>query len=86
MENTSPKAQTVRFLRRDDAAKYVRTKYGFPCSKNWLAKLAVVGGGPVFQKAGRIPLYAPADLDAWSKARIGAPQWSTSDALARRRT
>lgn len=74
---TSPEA--VRYLRRVDAARYVESSYGFPCSPRWLAKLAVTGGGPVFRKAGRIPIYAPADLDAWSQSRIGAPQKSTSD-------
>lgn len=69
----------ARFLRRAEAATYVQTTYGFPCSRQWLAKLAVVGGGPVFRKAGRTPIYAPADLDAWAAARIGQPQRSTSD-------
>ena len=69
---------TARYLTRAAAAQYVRATYGFPCSRQWLAKLAVVGGGPVYRKAGRTPLYAPADLDAWATARIGAPQRSTS--------
>ncbi len=72
-------AEERRFLRRDDAARYVATTFGFPCSRQWLAKLAVVGGGPMFRKAGRTPLYSPADLDAWAVARIGAPQRSTSE-------
>ncbi len=69
----------ARFLRRADAALYVSQNYGFPCSRQWLAKLAVIGGGPMFRKAGRTPIYAPQDLDAWAKDRIGAPQRSTSD-------
>jgi hypothetical protein len=69
-----------RFLRRADAAAYVTDRYGFPCSRQWLAKLAVVGGGPVFRKAGRYPIYQPADLDRWAQARIGPAQRSTSDA------
>lgn len=69
----------TRYLRRTEAAAYVRLRWGMPCSRQWLAKLAVTGGGPVFRKAGRTPLYAPADLDAWAEARIGAPQRSTSD-------
>ena len=75
----SPAATQPHFLRRHEAAQYVQTNYGFPCSRQWLAKLAVVGGGPVFRKAGRTPIYAPADLDAWAIERIGAPQRSTSD-------
>jgi hypothetical protein len=67
-----------RYFRRDAAARYVRENWGLPCSKAWLAKLAVVGGGPVFRKAGKTPLYDPIDLDTWAQARIGAPQKSTS--------
>jgi hypothetical protein len=69
---------TTRYLRRADAAHYVRTVWGMPCSPKWLAKLAVVGGGPVYRKAGRFPLYAASDLDVWAEARIGAPRRSTS--------
>ena len=56
-------ATNNRFLRRADAAAYVTKSYGFPCSRQWLAKLAVIGGGPVFRKAGRFPIYRPTDLD-----------------------
>jgi hypothetical protein len=67
------------FLRRADAAVYVSERYGFPCSRQWLAKLAVIGGGPVFRKAGRFPIYKAADLDAWAQSRIGPAQTSTSE-------
>ena len=66
------------YLRRSDAARHVRETWGLPCSPRWLAKLAVVGGGPTYRKAGRTPLYAPADLDDWAKSHIGAPRKSTS--------
>jgi hypothetical protein len=68
-----------RFLRRAEAAIYVTDRFGFPCSRQWLAKLAVIGGGPVFRKAGRYPIYLPEDLDLWAQARIGPEQRSTSD-------
>ena len=74
-------ANAPRYFRRDTAARYVRENWGLPCSKAWLAKLAVVGGGPVFRKAGKTPLYLPADLDVWAQARIGAPRRSTSVAV-----
>jgi hypothetical protein len=67
-----------RFLRRSEAAEYVAHRYGFPCSRQWLAKLAVIGG-PVFRKAGRYPVYEPSELDRWAEARIGPPQRSTSE-------
>ena len=74
-----------RYLGRNEAARYIRTRYGFPCSRQWLAKLAVLGGGPIFRKAGRNPIYAPADLDDWAMSRIGQPQRSTSDVLTEAR-
>jgi hypothetical protein len=67
------------FLRRSDAATYIAERYGFPCSRQWLAKLAVIGGGPVFRKAGRYPVYEPAELERWAEARIGPPRRSTSE-------
>lgn len=67
------------FLRRAAAASYVQDCWGLPCSRAWLAKLAVIGGGPIYRKAGRTPIYAPSDLDDWAQRRIGAPQRSTSD-------
>jgi hypothetical protein len=79
MSNTnSEHARGECYLRRGDAAAYVTRRYGFPCSRQWLAKLAVIGGGPVFRKAGRYPIYHPADLDRWAQARIGPAQCSTS--------
>ncbi|MCF3935320.1 hypothetical protein L1787_18150 [Acuticoccus sp. M5D2P5] len=59
----------------------MREAYGFPCSPRWLAKLAVVGGGPPFRKAGRTPLYDPKDLDAWARNRIGQLRETTSDCV-----
>jgi hypothetical protein len=67
-----------RYLRREQAAQYVREIWGLPCSTRWLAKLAVVGGGPVYRKAGKFPLYQPTDLDVWAQAKIGEPRKSTS--------
>jgi hypothetical protein len=74
-----PDGYGKRFLRRSEAAEYVVNHYGFPCSRQWLAKLAVIGGGPVFHKAGRYPVYEPSELDRWAEARIGPPQRSTSE-------
>jgi hypothetical protein len=45
-----------------------------------LAKLACVGGGPLFYKMGKWPLYDPADLDAWARERLGQPIPNTSAA------
>lgn len=71
-------APSSRYFRRAEAAHYVRRTWGMPCSSKWLAKLAVVGGGPIYRKAGRFPLYAAGDLDQWASSRLGAPLRSTS--------
>jgi hypothetical protein len=68
-----------RLLRRIEAASYVTSTWGVPLSPRTLAKLAVVGGGPLFRKAGRYPLYEIADLDSWALSKIGPKQRSTSD-------
>jgi hypothetical protein len=61
------------FLRRADAANYVSKRYGFPCSRQWLAKLAVIGGGPLFRKAGRsfslTPLRTPVTVTWFEEMR-----------------
>jgi hypothetical protein len=66
-------------LRRREAAQYVRETHGIPLQSSTLAKLAVVGGGPPFRKAGRIPLYETGDLDAWAASKLGPQRRSTSD-------
>jgi hypothetical protein len=73
---------TPRYLRRGEAAAHVYAKWGIPCSPKTLAKLAVIGGGPVFRKAGRLPLYSASDLDAWAEGRISKPVRSTSELAA----
>jgi hypothetical protein len=69
------------YLRRRAAAEYLRNVWGVPCSEKTLAKLASVGGAttPIFRRFGRIPLYLPADLDAYAEGRLGKPVRSTSE-------
>jgi hypothetical protein len=71
-----------RFLRRAEAAKHIREKWGYPCSPRTLAKYAVVGGGPPFRKAGRYPLYHPEELDRWVSDKLSDPVTSTSELAA----
>jgi hypothetical protein len=66
------------YLRRVAAAQYVQERYGLRCSKQTLAKLATMGGGPIFHSAGRTPLYSPVDLDEWALSKISGPRASTS--------
>jgi hypothetical protein len=68
-----------RYFRRAEAAKYI-SKYYFPCSRNWLAKLAcLTSDGPPFRKAGRIPLYSRSDVDVWAQSKLGPLLRSTSE-------
>jgi hypothetical protein len=66
-------------LRRDEAAQHIQGTWGYPCSPRTLAKYAVIGGGPVFRRAGRFPLYSTDDLDAWITSKLSPPMRSTSD-------
>jgi hypothetical protein len=69
-----------RFLRRHDAAKYVRERWGIPCATRTLAKIACVSSdGPEMYYAGRVPLYTAESLDAWALKKIGPARRSTSD-------
>ena len=71
------------YLRRDRAAEYLQTKYGFGTTAT-LAKLAVIGGGPLFQKIGRWPVYTVEQLDAWAASRMSAPGRSTAEVGSKR--
>lgn len=68
-----------RFLRRADAAKYVRERWGIPCAARTLAKIACVSSdGPEMRYAGRVPLYTTKSLDQWAVKKIGPARRSTS--------
>jgi len=63
--------------RRVPAAQYLRERWGIACSAGTLANLAVTGTGPIYRLAGRFPVYAQADLDAWAQERLSEPRRST---------
>lgn len=69
----------IQFLRRDEAAAYIRENYKMPCAKAYLDVLASVGGGPAFRRIGRWPVYERSDLDAWAKARMTKKVRSTAE-------
>ena len=72
---------TPNYLSRNFASEYLLITWGIKRSPKYLAKLAVIGGGPPFRKAGRDPLYAPPDLDAWVEEIMGPVVRSTSELL-----
>jgi hypothetical protein len=74
--------QNAQFLRRKAAGEYLKAKFGFGSEKT-LAKLATLGGGPLYHQANRLVLYTAQDLDSWALARISPPRSSTSDPTGR---
>jgi hypothetical protein len=70
MLETTPRK---RSLTRREASEYL-TRNWFPVSRN-----ATIGGGPIFSKAGRVPLYAEQDLDRYAQEKIEPPVRSTSE-------
>jgi hypothetical protein len=76
-----PNSNDLTVLTRDRAAAYLQT-LGYPISKNRLAKMAVEGGGPLYQRWGGRVIYRPAELRAWAEARAGMPQSNTSEQAA----
>ncbi len=69
-------ALTSHYLRRADAAHYVRETLGSPIPRKWLAKLALVGGRPIHRKAGGFSIYSAQTLIAGPKP--GSARRSTS--------
>lgn len=70
---------TQRLLRRRAASEYLREIHGLERAPSTLAKIAVIGGGPIFRRIGRVPLYSTDDLDNWVASKLSAPMRSTSD-------
>jgi hypothetical protein len=70
-------------MRRADAARYIRENHGIPCAPATLAKYACIGGGPMFRKAGKFPIYSRDDLDSWAKQRLTDVVRSTSELIDR---
>jgi hypothetical protein len=68
-----------RFLRRKAASKYLHEVHGVDRAASTLAKYAVIGGGPVFQRMGRDPVYTTIALDEWVASKLSGPMRSTSD-------
>ena len=68
-----------RRLRRKEASAYLREEWGISRTPTTLAKLATIGGGPPYEKDGRIPLYTPPVLDSWARSVLSPLIHSTAD-------
>jgi hypothetical protein len=58
------------FLSRQAAADFLKSRFGLIISRQWLAKAAVSGAGPLFHKSGKAAVYSPIDLTTWARARM----------------
>lgn len=74
-------SRNPRLLRRKQAARYLTETHGVPTAPQTLAKLATVGGGPLYRKFGRFPLYDVNDLDNWVAHKLSVKRRSTSDLM-----
>ncbi len=66
-------------LNRAEASEYLLERHGIRRTVGTLNKLACIGGGPTFRKAGlRRVVYDVVELDRWANSIISKPLASTS--------
>jgi hypothetical protein len=68
-----------RRLSRAEASAHLLTAWGIKRSPRTLANIAVTGGGPAFEHAGRDVLYRVSILDTWAASLLSPLKTSTSD-------
>ena len=68
-----------RPMRRAEASAYLHERHQIQHSPDYLAKLAVTGKGPRFDKIKRTPVYRPEYLDEYAAAVTSPPVRSTSE-------
>src|SRR5262249_27761667 len=67
-----------RYLRRSEAARYLREEWGWRGTAGTRAKIAALTNeGPKMPSAGRIPLSPPRSLDQYALQNIGPARRST---------
>lgn len=76
-ETSAQKVEKPR-LRRGEVPPYLLERHGLVVARSTLAKLASIGGGPRYQKVGRMVLYPIEELDHWSEEKLGPLRDSTS--------
>ena len=68
-----------KFLNRKEAARYAAEERGAPVTAKTLAKMACLGGGPLYQIFGNTALYTKENLDAWIDGKLSPLRASTSE-------
>ena len=76
---TQAGARKGRRLNRREASQYLLDKWGMRRTPGTLAKLAVTGDGPMFEKDGRIPLSTEEMLDDFARKQLSPPVSSTAE-------
>jgi hypothetical protein len=73
--------QAERYLRRVEAAKYLRETHNQSYTDKTLAKIACTrSDGPPFLMCGRYPYYPVSALDRWASSKRGPLVTSTAEA------
>jgi hypothetical protein len=72
-------AKLVRRYRRTEASTYLKDVWGISRTPKTLAKLNVIGGGPLVEYDGRIPLYTEPNLDDYARGVLSPPVANTSE-------
>ena len=72
----------IDHLPPEEAARFLTEKMHLPISKATLAKLRCIGGGPIYQKFGRVIRYRPDRLREYAQSRISGEMHSTSHEAA----
>src|SRR5262245_57700531 len=69
-----------RPLDRREASQYLLERHGIKRSPATLAKLASIGGGPLYRRAGRRRvIYDPPHLDEYAANILSAPATSSAE-------
>ena len=63
----------VRFLNRIQAAQYLSER-GLTVSPKTLQNWATTGGGPAYQRFGKLAVYTADALNAWAESKLTAPR------------
>lgn len=63
----------MKYYTRKEAAAYLQAM-GLKYSPATLAKLACLGGGPVYQRFGNRSVYTSENLDRWIDSKLSAPR------------
>jgi len=71
--------EKIHRLRRAEASVYLHENWGISRTRDTLRTLASIGGGPLIEYDGRIPLYRANNLDVWAQEQLSPPVHSVTE-------